>query len=162
VRLLITLLLTVILSVFAVQVVETHTYHQRLGQEITELRQEIENTGRDIIQLQKTLDGIESELEKWSVYEVTAYAPLDPDAIEGMCYEGNPNITASGEQVVPGVTLAAAPSVPFGTEVYIRGLGRRVVQDRGGMIGDKQLDIAVRSRAEALSWGRRLLLVREG
>ena len=28
--------------------------------------------------------------------EATAYAPIDPQAVEGMCYSGDPWVTASG------------------------------------------------------------------
>jgi len=36
--------------------------------------------------------------------------------------------------VVPGVTVAAGKDLPFGTELYIRGIGKRIVQDRGAEI----------------------------
>ena len=161
-RLLITLLLVALLVGFAAMVIETYTYHQQAGQEIQKLEQEMQEIWRGIHRLQQTLNSIEQELDKWSVYEATAYAPLDPQAVEGMCYEGDPHITASGAPVILGETVAAGPDMPFGTEVYIRGLGRRVVQDRGGRIGDKQLDVVVKTRAEAFAWGRRQILVREG
>ena len=90
---------------------------------------------------------------------VTAYAPLDPNAIEGMCYQGDPEITASGEKVTPGVTVAAGPDIPFGTRVYIEGIGWRIVQDRGGKVGNNALDIAVLTKEEALSIGKSNKLV---
>ena len=111
------------------------------------------------------------ELQEWidmweiDTWETTAYAPLDPTAVEGVCYSGDPNITASGEQVVPGVTVAAGPGVPFGTTVYIEGIGKRIVQDRGGAIGNNNLDVAVWNRQDALEWGRqdrRVVIVPSG
>jgi 3D (Asp-Asp-Asp) domain-containing protein len=100
-------------------------------------------------------------LDTWEVelWESTAYAPLDSRAVEGMCYSGDPRITASGVEVVPGVTAAAGPGVPFGTRVYIPGFGFRVVQDRGGQIGPGQIDVAVGTQDEALAWGRRAVKV---
>ena len=77
-----------------------------------------------------------------------------------MCYEGDPRITASGAPVVPGVTVAAGKELPFGTELYIRGIGKRIVQDRGGAIGRGRLDIAVETQAEAYQFGRRHVLVK--
>lgn len=66
---------------------------------------------------------------------------------------GNPT-TASGEPVTPGVTVAADPDVlPLGTRVYIDGIGERVVQDTGGAIKGRKIDLAVESHAEALAWG---------
>lgn len=127
---------------------------------IHKLEQELQKMQESISRIQETLQGIESELESWSVYEATAYAPLDPIAEQGMCYEGDPNITASGALVAPGKTIAAGPSIPFGTQLYIKGVGVRVVQDRGGAITDRHLDIAVWTREEALKFGRKYVLAR--
>lgn len=68
---------------------------------------------------------------------------------------GNPT-TASGEPVTPGVTVAADPAViPLGTRVYIDGIGERVVQDTGGAIQGRKIDLAMESHQEALAWGRK-------
>ena len=139
----------------------------RLGQDVQEisltlqtLQEEIEKIEVKLNDIETRLNKIEDELNKWSVYEATAYAPLDPNAKEGMCYEGDPRITASGAPVVPGVTVAAGKDLPFGTELYIRGIGKRVVQDRGAAIGRGRLDIAVQTQAEAFQFGRRHVLVK--
>lgn len=88
------------------------------------------------------------------IVDVTAYAPLDPNAVRGVCYSGDPTITASGARVVPGITAAAGSSIPFGTKVWIEGIGWRTVQDRGGMISDRHIDIVMTSRSSALRFGR--------
>ena len=64
-------------------------------------------------------------LDSWEVdvWEATAYAPIDPKAQEGMCYEGNPEVTASGAQVIPYTTAAAGPDVEFGKRIYVVGDG---------------------------------------
>lgn len=123
-------------------------------------QQEIEKIEAKLTDIETRLNKIEDELKKWSVYEATAYAPLDPNAKEGMCYEGNPRITASGAPVVPGVTVAAGKELPFGTELYIKGIGKRIVQDRGAAISRGRIDIAVKTQAEALRFGRRHVLVK--
>ena len=128
---------------------------QKLQEEIEKI--EIEGKLKD---METRLNKIEDELNKWSVYEATAYAPLDPKAKEGMCYEGDPRITASGAPVAPGITVAAGKELPFGTELYIRGIGKRIVQDRGGAIGKGRLDIAMETQAEAFRFGRRHVLVK--
>ena len=103
------------------------------------------------------LERMDEWLEEWEgdVWEATAYAPLDSRAKEGMCYSGDPRITASGAEVIPYVTAAAGPGVEFGTKVYVAGDGARIVQDRGGRIGNGCIDLAMKTREEALAWGRR-------
>lgn len=44
------------------------------------------------------------------------------------------NVTASGRKPRVGRTIAAGRQWPFGTVVWIEGLGRRVVDDRGGAV----------------------------
>ena len=69
-----------------------------------------------------------------------------------ICGEGH-GITSSGAKVQPGVTVAADISVlPYGTVVYIEGVGLRVVQDTGSAVKGNKLDVAVNTHAEALSW----------
>ena len=122
------------------------------------------------LQLEKQEEGniekiIESELivapppDNFEVkdVEVTAYAPMCPDAIEGWDYSGDPSVTASGSEVVVDMTAAGGPNVPFGTLVYIQGIGWRVITDRGGAIGDNNIDIAVSTKSEAKTFGRQNL-----
>jgi 3D (Asp-Asp-Asp) domain-containing protein len=139
----------------------------RLGQGVQEisltlqkLQEEIQRIEAKLNEIESSLNELEEELNKWSVYEATAYAPLDPNAKEGMCYEGDPRITASGAPVVPGVTVAAGKELPFGTELYIKGIGKRIVQDRGAAISRGYIDIAVKTQAEAIRFGRRHVLVK--
>ena len=141
---------------------------QRSSLEIEILILESENAQlREMISILQGEQGelkqkIEDWLEQWEVQavEITGYAPLDPRAVEGMCYSGDPNITTSGAQVVPGVTVAAGTDIPFGTRVYVEG-AMRVVQDRGGRVnyndaGLMQLDLCVETQEEALdAIGRR-------
>ena len=131
---------------------------QQAEESLQELKAKIEKLEEENKRL---LDRLESFLDEFSIAEftVTAYAPLDSQAVEGMCYSGNPNITASGARVEPGKTVAAGPSLPFGTNLYIAGYGRRIVEDRGGAITDGRLDLAVQTREEALRFGRQEIKV---
>lgn len=154
-------LLTIILVMtLAVFIFEIFTGQEQIQQDIGKVQENIKILEAKIESLEGRIDELENELKKWSVYEITAYAPLDSRAHEGICFAGNPHVTASGAPTVPGITVAAGKELPFGTEIYIRGLGRRVVQDRGGTVGYGKLDIAVSSKSEALRWGRRYIPVR--
>ena len=119
----------------------------RMRKEIEELwfrhdiiRQEIESLYKARYRLENELkrlqdEGVKVQIEIEDIFPdaeetsmvVTAYAPLDPAAVEGMCYSGDPTVTASGEAPVPGATVAAAQ--PFRTLLNIEGIGlRRVIE----------------------------------
>lgn len=95
-------------------------------------------------------------LEEWNVdvFKTTNYAPLDPNAVEGMCFSGDPTVTASGAKVKIGKTAAGGPALPFGTRIFVEGFGWRTITDRGGAIGNKNVDVAVWSKADAYGFGR--------
>lgn len=98
------------------------------------------------------------------VASVTMYT-LDP--AECGKYPGDPGygVTASGAYVQEWYTVAAGPSIPFGTRIYIPYFadypngGIFVVQDRGGAIGDGNIDVYVYDKATALNFGRQALEV---
>lgn len=57
-------------------------------------------------------------------------------------------ITASGTYATVGRTIAAPSNLPFGTRLYIDGIGERVVEDRGGSISGQRLDILCNNHSE--------------
>ncbi len=59
--------------------------------------------------------------------------------------------TASGNVPTAGWTVAAGPSYPFGTILYIEGFGYYEVQDRG--VSDGWVDIYVNDHSEIPSYG---------
>ena len=68
-------------------------------------------------------------------------------------------VTAKGTQARLG-TVAADPKVyPFGTRLQIPGYGTGVVEDVGGAITGRHIDVWMPSHATALRWGRRKLKV---
>lgn len=89
----------------------------------------------------------------------TGYAPLDPKAVKGMCYSGDPTVTASGKKTTPGITIAAPKHIPFGTWMHLEGIGWRRVDDRGQRIVGNRIDICFRTRKEALQWGKRKIRI---
>lgn len=92
----------------------------------------------------------------------TAYCT---EKYQHICGTGD-GITASGAPVTAGLTVAADESLPFGTVLYIEGIGVRVVQDRGAAIQGNKLDVAVSgSHEDALNWDgygeHRVWIIRE-
>ncbi|MDD5487067.1 MAG: 3D domain-containing protein [Dehalococcoidales bacterium] len=131
----------------------------------TEIQQQREDT-QNLIKIwqQQIKDNAEFKAEwrefmdRLQVEEMTAtaYAPLDPDAVEGMCYSGNPYVTATGARTTPGRTIATDPDViPMGARVYIPGVGVRVAEDRGPAIKGQRIDLCIGTKKAALKWGIR-------
>lgn len=81
------------------------------------------------------------------VMRITAYTAKD----KGMNGLG---ITASGEKAIEGVTVAAPPDIPFGTQIYVPALDKTyIVTDRGGAIKGNRLDLFIEDRKRALEFG---------
>ena len=102
---------------------------------------------------------LESEQYEVQLMNITMYAPLSPGAVRGRDFSGDPSITYSGEKLVPGETAAAGPNVPFGTRIYVEGLGWYTVQDRGRAIGPNDIDLAAPTREESVQFGKQQRLV---
>jgi len=64
-------------------------------------------------------------------------------------------ITASGTKARPGTLAADTSLYPFGTVMKIPGYGYGRVEDRGGAIRGRHIDLYFKSRKEALRWGKR-------
>jgi len=88
------------------------------------------------------------------LYRVTAYCPC-----EKCCGKWADGFTASGKPAV-GKIVAAPPTFPFGTRIFIPQYGQAVVQDRGGAITGNRLDVLFATHEEALQWGVKYLKVR--
>jgi 3D (Asp-Asp-Asp) domain-containing protein len=83
-------------------------------------------------------------------YTVTAYCPCVKCC--GAWAAGRR--TASGVVPKAGVTIAAPRHVPFGTRLYVEGVGWRVVQDRLAKRYDNRLDVFVNNHHTALAFGK--------
>jgi 3D (Asp-Asp-Asp) domain-containing protein len=70
------------------------------------------------------------------------------------CCGKTDGITASSVKAVEGVTVAMDKSIPFGTKIYIDGVGERIVQDRGGAITGNRIDLYFNEHQSALNFGR--------
>jgi len=71
------------------------------------------------------------------------------------CQGGNGLLTATGVTCKAGRTVAVDPKViPYGTRIYIDGIGERIAEDCGGFRG-KVVDVYFLDRETCLSWGKR-------
>lgn len=89
------------------------------------------------------------ELESLGTYTVYAYCPCAK-----CCGQWSGGLTASGTVPEEGRTVAADWDVlPAGTEIYIEGVGWRVVEDTGAGIDGQALDVYMASHGAALRFG---------
>ena len=89
------------------------------------------------------------ELVSLGTYTLYAYCPCPK-----CCGQWSGGLTASGTVPEEGRTVAADWDVlPAGTELYIEGVGWRVVEDTGAGIDGQALDIYMDSHADALRFG---------
>lgn len=92
---------------------------------------------------------------EWETFTATAYCPCKK------CCGKTDGITASGVLAEEGRTVAADWSIlPAGIIIEIEGIGKRVVEDKGGAIKGKRLDIYFDSHKDALDFGVREVLIR--
>lgn len=88
---------------------------------------------------------------------------LGPPVISAGPNKGKPKqvgVTASGGKTRPGTIAADTSVLPFGTIVYVPGYGYGRVEDRGGAIKGKRLDLWFSSHEKAKQWGRKRISVK--
>ncbi len=159
-------LLSILLIRFLViiQIENLQAENLMLQQQIQDLQQQMNYLTK---QETDVIDSLQKWLDEWDVMmgEVTGYALLDPEAVEGWDYAGNPEVTASGGKVIIGKTAAGPPDVEFGKVFYLpQRKEYRAVNDRGSRVdhnktGEPQFDLAVETKEEALAIGRSRELV---
>jgi 3D (Asp-Asp-Asp) domain-containing protein len=69
-------------------------------------------------------------------------------------------LTAVGKKATRGTIAADTSIFPFGTILHIPGYGYGVVEDRGGAIKGKHIDLFFPSHNMAKEWGRRNKTIR--
>jgi len=165
------LLLGAIFIALVIKISLLDSKNDELKEEIRYYEHKVEHIEDNNKELEKELDALKDTINKLidtlelGYYKITKYAPLCEEAIPGWDYSGDPSITASGDKVIPGDTVAAGPDLSFGDVVYIEGIGRRIVNDRGGRVGTGHIDVATHSKQQAQEWGvrsRKVLVKRVG
>lgn len=144
------LILTIILIVILatnVKAEEDLIKYNKLPVKVETLEHNIDNTTKkensEVLQLI-----LNKKSGKTETMTITAYCPCRK------CCGKTDGITASNVKAVEGVTVAMDKSIPFGTKVYIDGVGERIVQDRGGAITGNRIDLYFDSHEKALEFGR--------
>ena len=106
---------------------------------------------------------------KMTVIATAYYGPLPgqneyaTDSYRGDIEINGTGVTRSGKEVRVGHIAADWSVLPEGTEVYVPGYGDGVVEDTGGAIQGKRIDLFMGYGQEglerALEWGRRTVTI---
>ena len=116
-----------------------------LSEALEDVNRELEEANTIIIDLKNE----EYELVYMGNFKITFYCD---ERREHIC--GGNGITASGKPTEIGITAAADWGIlPKGSMVYIENIGFREIQDRGGAVNDKHIDVLVQGHQEALNLG---------
>ena len=123
------------------------------------------STDSEIIRILEYGDEIETEGSgKWLKIEdgyVCGDYVQDEDPVDGdflgtwrvTAYAATGNACANGSMPTTGHTIAHN-SLPFGTRVYIEGVGERVVEDRGpAYLGSEWCDLYLGDTSTCIQWG---------
>ena len=107
------------------------------------LRNQLETTNQTLQDLKSN----EYEFVYLGEYKLTYYCD---ERYNHIC--GGSGVTASGRPTTVGSTIGVNPKeIPYGSMVYIEGLGFRSADDTGSGIGTKHIDVLVSGHQEALS-----------
>lgn len=122
---------------------------RRLTDVVADYEDVFEEKDKEIANLYTEIDVFKQAKVKYvGEFKIVYYC-----ACEQCCGKTN-GVTASGVKAQDGITIAADTSIlPFGTKVYIEGVGERVVQDRGGAIKGNVVDVYVFSHDRIPSVG---------
>ena len=77
----------------------------------------------------------------------------------GSCWPFADGFTATGHIAGHGVCAVDPSVIPLGTELWVEGYGYALACDTGGAIKGNRIDMCFDTRAEAMRWGRRNVLV---
>ena len=116
--------------------------------EITNLNKANQDLVLQLTSVQSDLEALtQTKVAYIGKYKITYYCACE------QCCGKNDGITASGEKVQEGITVAADTSkLPFGTKIYIQGIGWRTVQDKGGAVKGNKLDIYISSHNDPMPY----------
>lgn len=132
--------------------IEVYATNDNLNLEDVEIIEE--RTIPVIVEKEITVEKNPFILKKIGDFNLTAYCPCN------ICCEqwgGSPEgkTTSIGIGAYQGITIAVDPSkIPYGSKVYIEGVGVCIAADCGGAIKGNRIDVYFNNHSDALAFGR--------
>jgi 3D (Asp-Asp-Asp) domain-containing protein len=100
----------------------------------------------------------EEKIESIDDYEVVKTMTVEASAFTAYC-KGCSGKTAYGIDLKknPNIKLIAVDPkvIPLGTKVWVEGYGIAIAGDTGGSIKDGKIDVFMKTKKQAYSWGRK-------
>lgn len=124
---------------------------------IAEQRETIVDLEAMIMELRHENEQLEIKIDKLKTIPavVTAYAPFDNQS--GICNDGDPSRTSTGQTPSRGIVAVDPARIPYGTKLNIPGYGIVIAGDTGGaLVKDKEnirIDVFAETYEEAMAWG---------
>lgn len=116
-----------------------------------ELKKSLYEANNGIVEAQEQPFTEELREIEWIDFICTAYCGCE--LCVGKWHTDGYTLTASGWNAEENWTIAADEMYPFGTVIYIEGLGERMVMDRGSAIHGNHIDLYYENHEQACEWG---------
>lgn len=145
-----------VISKMEYEINNINDYNKKLVERIETVEFEIEELSKVILELETKIEKINTNTVKaTNAKSVATKSSGTTMTFEATAYSGDP-ITATGTVPKVGRTIAVDPKViPYGTQVYIEGMGTYTAEDCGGAIKGNIIDIFMATKEECRAWGRR-------
>ena len=139
-------------------IVFQHHQVQTQAEQIKSLKTSIQTQEARILNLTGEIERLEQEADNVRLENATSRGAKRTATITAYTWTGSK--TASGTWPKEGRTVAGPRNVPFGTVVWIDGIGERVVEDRTHQRYDGRYDVYMDSETECLNWGIQERMIR--
>ena len=145
---------------------ETIMVYEKFLDEKDEIIYQLQNKNYEQMELikernmyfEKLINELESFTNKFDSALITRYAPLDPLAVEGMCFQGDPSVTATGMQTAPNIIAVDPKRIPYGSKILIEGFDKVFTAgDTGSAMRNAEgllIDVFAHTRQEAFQFGK--------
>ena len=128
----------------------TRSIYETMAGQINDLQAAVAILDEDVGDLTNSIVTLNQKFKVKSRFKVTGYSN-DPVSINVPRWRDGK--TATGITAEPGICAADWDFLPVGSLVWVDGYGWCEVQDRGGKVRGKHIDLFFPDRRQALRWG---------